>query len=905
MFKLAESFIEEFKGKQPKWGEIGYFVYKRCVSIDTPILTADLSWVPAGKLDVGTQLLAFEEFPKDGQLRKIVVGEITHNAIEEAECVEITLSNGEKIVCTPDHSWLVTKGTNTTLQWIEAKDLLSGDNRYNNNNPIKCYFHKFAPTWETDNSYEAGYLAAAFDGEGSLDRKQALNFAQLDNEMLKTVKNYLDKYGFKYHISPKKLTSPESKQCFSLRMYGSDNTKRFLGTFKPKRLLARYLERVDTMSLRRKQRESEVYVLSVESIGKRKVAVISTSTKTHFTAGYPSHNTYARPLENGKTEEFWQTLQRVVETVYTIQKEHCTNLNLPWNPQKSQKSAQEMFRRMWEFKFLPPGRGLWAMDLNLLKAKGSAALNNCAFVSTDEIATNFTAPFTFAMDMLMLGVGVGGDTEGAGLVTIKEPKKTDETFIVEDSREGWIKLLEVVLGSFVGYNALPTKIDYSLVRPEGAPIKGFGGVSSGPAPLREMIEDIIHIFYEHPFPYKIDSTIIVDLFNLIGRCVVAGNTRRSAELLIGKETDKEFIVLKQDKKKLMHHRWASNNSIACVLGMKYDALAESTAINGEPGYLWLDNARKYGRMKDLGDWADIKVKGFNPCVEQNLESFEACNLVETFPANHKDYDDFKITLKYAYLYAKSVTLVPIHDMRSNAIMMRNRRIGTSVSGVTQAFNKFGKREILTWLDRGYTHLKELDKIYSDWLCIPRSIKITTVKPSGTISLLPGVTPGIHYPHSEYYIRNVRVAKNSPLLQACKDAGYLTEDDKYSPTTAVVSFPIHEKYFTRGKDEVSMWEQLENAAQLQYYWSDNAVSITVTFNKQEASQIATALQLYETRLKSVSFLPMTEHGYEQAPYITITKEKYETLHNNIHQIKIKESVHDSADKYCDGEACLIT
>lgn len=323
--------------------------------------------------------------------------------------------------------------------------------------------------------------------------------------------------------------------------------------------------------------------------------------------------TYARPLGNGRTEEFWQTVQRVVETVYTIQKQHCEHLNLPWNQGKSQKSAQEMFRRMWEFKFLPPGRGLWAMEPELLKRKGSAALNNCAFVSTDEIATNFTAPFTFAMDMLMLGVGVGADTAGAGLITLHAPKTTDEVYVVEDSREGWVNLLQMVLGSFVGDNKLHTNIDYSQVREEGAPIKGFGGLASGPGPLKEMIIDIIDVLNESTLPSKITSSQIVDIFNLIGRCVVAGNTRRSAELIIGAKDDKEFAKLKQNKAKLMHHRWASNNSIACDVGMDYAGFADDTAVNGEPGYLWIQNARRYGRLKDPENWADIKVKGFNPC----------------------------------------------------------------------------------------------------------------------------------------------------------------------------------------------------------------------------------------------------------------------------------------------------
>lgn len=636
--------------------------------------------------------------------------------------------------------------------------------------------------------------------------------------------------------------------------------------------------------------------------------------------------TYSRSLQNGKSEEFWQTLQRVVEGVYTIQKRHCDSLKLPWNAHKAQKSAQEMYRRMWEFKFLPPGRGLWAFDLDLIDKKGSGPLNNCAFVSTDELSTSFTTPFTFAMDMLMLGVGVGFDTTGKNLVTISTPKTTTDIFVVEDTREGWVKLLEVVLDSFIKVNHFPLIIDYSKVRKEGEPIKTFGGTASGPIPLADLIMCIVEIFtnkrtgefyllnenniqdfskFNFEFEsYKITSENIVDVFNLIGRCVVSGNVRRSSELAIGNKDDKEFKKLKQNKEKLIHHRWASNNSVSCEIGMDYLEFSGDTSINGEPGYIWLENARQYGRLKDGITDVDSKVKGFNPCGEQKLESMEMCCLVETFPVNHDTYEDFQRTLKYAYLYAKTVTLIPTHDSRTNAVMMRNRRIGTSMSGITSAFQRFGKRKFFNWCDSGYSYLKNLDKMYSDWLCIPKSICISTVKPSGTIPFLPGLPPGIHYPHSEYYIRNVRINHLSPLLQLYKDAGYQIEKDESVPNTLVISFPIHEKYFNRGKTDVSMWEQLETAAQMQYYWSDNSVSVTVTFSKSEAKDISKALELYETRLKSVSFLPLEDHGYKQAPYITITKEEYEKMISKIKPVKTKEDLHEITDKFCDGESCQI-
>ena len=634
--------------------------------------------------------------------------------------------------------------------------------------------------------------------------------------------------------------------------------------------------------------------------------------------------TYARTLQNGKSEEFWQTLQRVIETVYTIQKRHCEQLKLPWKDNKAQKSAQEMFQRMWDFKFLPPGRGLWAMDLELIEKKGSGALNNCAFVSTDEINVAFSAPFTFAMDMLMLGVGVGFDTLGKSTVTLRKPK-INGTFVVEDTREGWVKLIETVLESFMGNVEFPQIIDYSKIRKKGELIKTFGGTSSGPEPLAQLVIEIIKIitgndlsaiklssdfnqlFTQQLLDFislKITSTQIVDIFNCIGKCVVSGNVRRSAELAIGDIDDESFMSLKQDKEKLNSYRWASNNSIACNVGMNYEKFVKLTTMNGEPGFVWLDNARKYARMKDKPNGKDSRVKGFNPCAEISLESFELCNLVETFPSNHETYDDFQKTLKYAYLYAKTVALIPTHDSRTNAVMMRNRRIGTSMSGITQAFKKFGRRTFYDWCDKGYNYIKELDEQYSDWLCVPKSIKVTTVKPSGTVSLLPGVPPGVHYPESEFYIRNIRISDSSPLVEICKEAGYPIEKDKNSKDSLVISFPVKEKYFTKGKKDVTLWEQMENTAQMQYYWSDNSVSVTISFKNGEAEQIKDALELYETRLKSVSFLPLEDHGYEQAPYISITEKEYEKIISKIKPMKLKENVHELTEKYCDGETCLV-
>jgi ribonucleoside-triphosphate reductase len=618
--------------------------------------------------------------------------------------------------------------------------------------------------------------------------------------------------------------------------------------------------------------------------------------------------TYARPLFNEKgdverTEEWFETVRRVVEGTYTIQKQHCKKLRLPWNDNKAQKSAKEMYRLIFEMKFLPPGRGLWMMGSDYVWERGSAALNNCAFVSTKQISTDFSEPFCFLMDMSMLGVGVGGDCKGAGAIKIREPYQGDDVHIVPDSREGWVDLVRRLLDAWVGKGTIPKEVDYSQLRPYGAPIKSFGGTSSGPKPLTELaahIDEILRPLIGKP----ITSSAIVDLFNAIGRCVVSGNVRRSAEIMFGDPSDQEFMDLKnpeKNKEKLWKWRWASNNSIYATIGQDYTDIAARIAKNGEPGTLWLKTAQDYSRLCDPPDYKDALAEGANPCSEQTLESYELCCLVETFPARHETYEEYERTLKFAYLYAKTVTLLPTHNERTNAVLLRNRRIGTSQSGIVQSFAKHGVRNHFQFCDRGYKYLRDLDRKYSRWLCIPESIKVTSVKPSGTVSLLPGATPGVHFPYGEYYWRTIRFDAGSELVTALRKAGYRIEKGE-TETTAIVYFPVKEENFFKSRDEVTMWEQLEIAAQMQAYWADNQVSVTVTFRPEEAKDIKQALEMYETRLKSVSFLPVDDHGYEHAPYQPMTKEEYEAAVKKVKPVKLKKSTETEGyqHKFCDAE-----
>jgi len=622
------------------------------------------------------------------------------------------------------------------------------------------------------------------------------------------------------------------------------------------------------------------------------------------------NRTYSRLKTDGKNEQWFETVQRVVEGTFNMQKRHIESHGLGWNAWKAQHSAQAMYDRIFNMKFLPPGRGLWAMGTPITEEKKLfAALNNCAFVSTEKIASEFSKPFTFLMDASMLGVGVGFDTKGAETMVIKGPTehRSSETIVIPDTREGWVDSLKLLLDSYA-YGTAPLEFDYSNIRPAGVRIRGFGGESSGPAPLVLLHDDVRRILNaETGGPISITS--IVDIMNLIGKCVVAGNVRRTAEIVFGEPDNEEYLDLKnyEANPHRAEYGWTSNNSIFAELGMNYEPSAERVRLNGEPGYAWLENMKDYGRMADAPDYKDHRAMGGNPCLEQTLESHELCCLVETFPNNHDSLDDYLETLKYAYLYAKTVTLGQTHWAETNRVMLRNRRIGCSMSGIAQFVANRGIGELRSWMDVGYGHIQKLDEKYSNWFAIPKSIKTTSIKPSGTVSLLAGATPGIHFPESRYYIRRMRLGKDSNLVAPLEKAGYKIEPAFGSEdTTMVVEIPVDLGEGVRTLDDVSMWEQLSMAALAQRYWADNQVSCTVTFNPEsEGSQIANALDIYQYQLKGISFLPKLDFGaYPQMPYESIDADTYHSIKSKLGKlsfgrIKGEEVV---VERFCDNDVC---
>ena len=605
-------------------------------------------------------------------------------------------------------------------------------------------------------------------------------------------------------------------------------------------------------------------------------------------------------------ESWVDVCARVINGMYWLQQQSSAS----WDSDKARGSAREAFQMLFTLQWSPPGRGLWIMGTTFIQERlETAALQNCAFISSKYLATERGDFFRWLMEMSMLGVGVGFDTEGAQLVHVKGPLMFTRTQLIEDTRQGWAESVEALVNCFIDGSA-NMEFDYTNIRPAGAPILSFGGVASGPAPLAKLHLQIRTLLTTR-IGGRLSSTDIVDICNMIGECVIAGNVRRSAEIALGSISDKPFLDLKNfdvvgDKRPW---NWVSNNSVILRGDQQVQtSVVERTYANGEPGYVWLDNIRTYGRMNGVVDESDKDAVGVNPCAEQVLHHREMCTLAEIYLPRIKTKAEFARAVKYAYLYAKSVTIGSqfIVDSKSRDVMENNRRIGLSITGIAQFLVQRGEATLVEWMKYGYELSEKYDNVYSKWLGIPSSIRRTSIKPSGTVSLLAGVTPGIHYPVANTYIRRINIAENSPLVDRLLEANYPIEPSKYSTGTLVVSFPVSLGNVPTQR-EVPLMEQLRLAALASEHYADNSVSITAMFDKKRDSveDLQRAIQFAGEHLKAVSFLPIDDHGYEQAPYEEISRSDYEVRSSNLKVLDLSGVVsHEMLDAFCDGESCEI-
>lgn len=382
---ITNDFISKYQNKQPNWGfnGLGYIVYKRCVDVSTPVLCDDLTWRPAGELKEGQGIIGFDDVPvknKKSASRYLRLGKVMYNKIEDAECMGVELEDGEIIYCTPDHRWLIKNDSFASIEWRETQHLTNLKND-------TYLLRPFGKPWQQNKSYEAGFVSAAYDGEGNLDRVDGIQFVQVDNPLLDQTKQFLDKLEIKYKQGEKSSFSNieyknKRQQCYNLRTYGTKNLFRFLGELRPPRLLKKLKNNLRIKSdekfgkLMRCNPEDYVKVKRVFNAGQRKIAVLSTDIETHFTGGFASHNTYARNIEGqNRTEEWHETIQRCINGAQKIGANY------------TKEEAEKLFDYIFNLKCNLAGRMLWQLGTSTVDRFGANSLLNC-FDRNTEILTN-------------------------------------------------------------------------------------------------------------------------------------------------------------------------------------------------------------------------------------------------------------------------------------------------------------------------------------------------------------------------------------------------------------------------------------------------------------------------------------------------------------------------------------
>lgn len=464
--------------------------------------------------------------------------------------------------------------------------------------------------------------------------------------------------------------------------------------------------------------------------------------------------------------------------------------------------------------------------------------------------------------------------------------------------------------------------------------------------------------------------LVADVFNAIGECVVSGNVRRSSEIAIGRPESETFRDLKNfdkypERESIGH---LSNNSIRFTETEQYTKylpdIVERISLNGEPGLLFQLNMTRYGRMSrppQARVVAEMQERGLgtrefeedaatlcNPCGEIALESHEFCNLSEV-PMNkflfslprdpacpsiltrweyapgsvnkegqYFDIDGFIEALEYATFYCKCVSLLPCHSSATNAVVARNRRIGVSLSGIAVVYDTLGATQLIDILKRGYRAVRMFDAKISRMMGVVPSIRVTTCKPSGTISLLTGSTPGVHFAVAGRYAkRRVIVGNAVPLCDVLKAIGVENEPSVCATDATCFTFYI-DCGQVRGQRDVSVYELLSLVSTVQREWADNMVSTTITFDKdREGPQLEQAIANFAPLLKSCAFLPSDCGAYPQMPYEAITREQYIAGAGRVpcdvdlavalakHTLATGERSPDpEAPKYCDGVSCEL-
>ena len=578
---------------------------------------------------------------------------------------------------------------------------------------------------------------------------------------------------------------------------------------------------------------------------------------------------YARWLEEDKRRESWsETVSRYIDNVVSPKLKGYDLLN----------TINEIHEAILTLNVMPSMRAL--MTAGPALDRDNTAGYNCSYLAVDDPKS-----FDEAMFILLCGTGVGFSVERQfinKLPEIPELFDSDTVVVVKDSKEGWAKAFRQVL-ALLWAGEIP-KWDVSRVRPAGARLKVFGGRASGPAPLVDLFTFAINTF-KSAQGRKLSSIECHDLMCKVGEIVVVGGVRRSAMISLSNLSDDRMRHAKSGQWwDSASHRALANNSVCYTekpdsetFIREWLALVESKS--GERGVFNRKasqaQADKYGRRDPNLEF------GTNPCSEIILRPYQFCNLTEVVVRATDSYDDLERKVRIATILGTiQSTYTKLPYLRK--VWQRNteeeRLLGVSLTGIMD-------NPIMTTANKGLEKtLEKLRKVsvttntsWADRLSIPASTAITCVKPSGTVSQLVDSASGIHARHSDYYIRTVRGDNKDPLTQFMKDQGIPNEPDVMKPdATTVFSFPIKSPHGSTTRNDLSAIQQLETWLIYQRHWCEHKPSITCTVRDDEWMSVGAFVYDHFDEMSGVSFLPHSDHTYQQAPYQEVGQSDYSML-----------------------------
>ena len=574
---------------------------------------------------------------------------------------------------------------------------------------------------------------------------------------------------------------------------------------------------------------------------------------------------YARWLENeGRRENWSETVGRYIDNVV---------INLVDN-----KIANEIRDAILGQEVTPSMRAM--MTAGRALERDNTAGYNCSYLPVDDPKS-----FDEAMFILLCGTGVGFSDERQFVSKLPEVPKlfdSDTTVVVKDSKEGWAKAFRQVL-ALLWAGEIP-KWDVSKVRPAGARLKIFGGRASGPAPLVELFNFAITTF-KNAQGRKLSSIECHDLMCFIGQIVVVGGVRRSAMISLSNLSDDRMRHAKSGQWwETAAHRALANNSVSYTekpdmetYMREWQALVESKS--GERGVYnrqaAKNQAKKFGRRDPDHEF------GTNPCSEIILRPYQFCNLTEVVVRATDTMEDLERKIRLATILGtiqSTYTKFPYLRKVWSTNTEEERLLGVSLTGIMDnPLMTLRNKELESTLEHLRGIAVSTNAEWADRLGIPVAAAITCIKPSGTVSQLVDSASGIHARHSPYYIRTVRGDNKDPLTKFMMDQGIPSEPCVMKgDTTTVFSFPIKSPAKSVTRNDMTAIEQLEMWLKYQRHFCEHKPSVTISVREEEWMEVGAFVYKYFDEMSGVSFLPHSEHTYQQAPYQEIDKDAYNVL-----------------------------